>query len=54
MNFYEIMVRARQRKEIVIGYRPANAGRAIINPPDKSLCRNWSCKDVLIVIAEEE
>ena len=54
MNFYEIMVRARQRKEIVIGYRLANAEQAIINPPDKSLLCKWSCKDVFVVIAEKE
>ncbi|XP_038970212.1 probable ion channel CASTOR isoform X4 [Phoenix dactylifera] len=54
MNFYEIMVRARQRKEIVIGYRLANAEQAIINPPDKSVQRKWSCKDVFVVIAEKE
>lgn len=54
MNFYEIILRARQRKEIVIGYRLANAERAIINPPDKDLQRKWSCKDVFVVIAEKE
>ncbi|RVW75884.1 Ion channel DMI1 [Vitis vinifera] len=34
--FYEIMIRGRQRREIVIGYRLATTERAIINPPDKS------------------
>ncbi|KAE8670185.1 putative ion channel POLLUX [Hibiscus syriacus] len=34
--FYEIMIRDRQRKEIVIGYRLASSERAVINPPRKS------------------
>ncbi|WOK96498.1 hypothetical protein Cni_G05205 [Canna indica] len=54
MNFYEIILRARQRKEIVIGYRLANAERAIINPPDKDIRRKWSAEDVFVVIAEKE
>lgn len=54
MNFYEIILRARQRKEIVIGYRLTDAERAIINPPDKDMRRTWSDKDVFVVIAEKE
>ncbi|XP_074584186.1 putative ion channel CASTOR isoform X1 [Curcuma longa] len=54
MNFYEIILRARQRKEIVIGYRLADAERAIINPPDKDMPRTWSDKDVFVVVAEKE
>ncbi|KAF6173048.1 hypothetical protein GIB67_006424 [Kingdonia uniflora] len=52
--FYEILLRARQRKEIVIGYRLSNAERAVINPPSKSERRKWSLKDVFVVIAEKE
>lgn len=54
MSFYEIMLRARQRREIVIGYRIANAERAVINPPAKSDRRKWSLKDVFVVITEKE
>lgn len=54
MNFYEIILRARQRREIVIGYRLADSERAIINPPNKSVRRKWSCKDVFVVISEKE
>ncbi|CAK7357115.1 unnamed protein product [Dovyalis caffra] len=43
--FFEIMTRGRQRNEIVIGYRLANAERAIINPPEKSEPRKWSLDD---------
>ncbi|KAL4193750.1 hypothetical protein AMTRI_Chr06g178440 [Amborella trichopoda] len=54
LSFYEIMLRARQRKEIVIGYRLASAERAIINPTSKEVRRRWSGKDVFVVIAEKE
>lgn len=51
LSFYEIMIRGRQRQEIVIGYRFANADRAIINPPDKSEPRKWTLDDVFVVIS---
>ncbi|XP_022733690.1 ion channel CASTOR-like isoform X3 [Durio zibethinus] len=54
LSFYEIILRARQRREIVIGYRLANAERAVINPPAKSERRRWSEKDVFVVITEKE
>ncbi|KAM6579044.1 hypothetical protein CsatB_030881 [Cannabis sativa] len=52
--FYEIMIRARQRCEIVIGYRLANTECAIINPSEKSKPRKWSHDDVFVVIASED
>ncbi|XP_051126382.1 ion channel CASTOR-like isoform X1 [Andrographis paniculata] len=54
LSFYEILLRARQRREIVIGYRPADTEKAVINPPDKNERRRWSLKDVFVVIAEKE
>ncbi|KAL5784245.1 hypothetical protein ACOSQ2_006637 [Xanthoceras sorbifolium] len=54
LSFFEVLLRARQRREIVIGYRLANAERAIINPPSKNERRRWSLKDVFMVIAEKE
>ncbi|RZC22649.1 Ion channel CASTOR [Glycine soja] len=54
LNFYEIMLRARQRRETVIGYRLANAERAVINPPAKTDRQKWSLKDVFVVITEKE
>ncbi|KAK7412015.1 hypothetical protein VNO78_03461 [Psophocarpus tetragonolobus] len=50
--FYDIMIRGRARKEIVIGYRLANQDRAIINPSEKSVPRKWSLGDVFVVIAK--
>ncbi|KAL0903741.1 hypothetical protein M5K25_028139 [Dendrobium thyrsiflorum] len=54
LNFYEIILRGRQRKEIVIGYRLADAERAVINPPAKDARRKWSYKDVFIVITVKD
>ncbi|PIA45161.1 hypothetical protein AQUCO_01700594v1 [Aquilegia coerulea] len=54
LSFYEILLRARKRREIVIGYRLVNAERAVINPPAKNEKRRWSTKDVFVVIAEKE
>ncbi|GMJ01660.1 hypothetical protein like AT5G49960 [Hibiscus trionum] len=54
LSFYEMILRARQRREIVIGYRLANAERAVINPPAKNERRRWSVKDVFVVITEKE
>ncbi|XXG74082.1 hypothetical protein AAC387_Pa07g2892 [Persea americana] len=52
--FYEIMVRGRRRKEIVIGYRLANAERAVINPLHKMQPRKWSLDDVFVVISLDD
>lgn len=52
--FYDIMIRGRQRQEIVIGYRVAHTERAIINPSVKSERRKWSLGDVFVVISSGE
>lgn len=52
LSFYEILLRARQRTEIVIGYRLGNVEKAVINPSGKMEKRRWSMKDVFVVIAE--
>lgn len=44
--FYDIMIRGRTRKEIVIGYRLSSQERATINPSEKSVTRKWSLDDV--------
>ncbi|XP_030536653.1 ion channel CASTOR-like [Rhodamnia argentea] len=54
LTFYELLLRARLRREIMIGYRLANAEKAVINPPAKDERRTWSVKDVFLVIAEKE
>ncbi|XP_010527695.1 PREDICTED: probable ion channel POLLUX isoform X2 [Tarenaya hassleriana] len=54
LSFFDIMIRARQRQEIVIGYRLAGMEHAIINPPKKSEPRKWSLDDVFVVIASSQ
>ncbi|CAM6111188.1 unnamed protein product [Calypogeia fissa] len=54
LSFYDIMARARQRHEVVIGYRLATQDRAIINPPNKLTTRKWSLGDVFVVLAQDE
>ncbi|PIN16988.1 hypothetical protein CDL12_10356 [Handroanthus impetiginosus] len=54
LSFYDIMVRGRQRHEIVIGYRLAMTERAVINPVNKSATRRWSIDDVFVVISSGE
>lgn len=54
LSFYELLLRARLRREIIIGYRLANAEKAVINPPAKDERQTWSVKDFFVVIAEKE
>ncbi|XP_058215030.1 ion channel DMI1-like isoform X2 [Rhododendron vialii] len=49
--FYDVMLRGRQRQEIVIGYRLPSAECAIINPENKAEPRKWSLDDVFVVIS---
>ncbi|KAL1198533.1 putative ion channel POLLUX [Cardamine amara subsp. amara] len=52
--FYDIMTRARQRQEIIIGYRLAGMDQAVINPSDKSKLTKWSLDDVFVVISSSQ
>ncbi|EOA12903.1 hypothetical protein CARUB_v10025877mg [Capsella rubella] len=52
--FYDIMRRARQREEIIIGYRLAGMDQAVINPTDKSKLTKWTLDDVFVVIASSQ
>ncbi|RAL39544.1 unnamed protein product [Cuscuta campestris] len=49
--FFDIMVRGRQRREVVIGYRLSATERAVINPSNKSVPRKWSIDDVFVVLS---
>ncbi|XP_068660801.1 ion channel DMI1-like [Aristolochia californica] len=51
LSFYDIMVRGRQRQEIVIGYRLAATEEFIINPVRKLEAKKWSLDDVFVVIS---
>ncbi|MCO5549909.1 hypothetical protein L7F22_003384 [Adiantum nelumboides] len=50
LSFFQIMLRARQRNEIVVGYRRSSQDRAIINPPNKAKPQKWSTADVFIIL----
>lgn len=54
LSFLEVMLRARHRMEIMIGYRLENAEKAVINPPNKGAVRRWSLYDTFVVFALEE
>ena len=56
MSFCDIALKARQHREVAIGYKPAGLGfreasLLIINPPDKSLDRQWAPGDEIITFA---
>ncbi|KAH6778335.1 ion channel protein [Perilla frutescens var. hirtella] len=46
LSFYEILLRARQRREILIGYRLADTEKAVINPSAKNERKKWSMNDI--------
>ncbi|CAA7021779.1 unnamed protein product [Microthlaspi erraticum] len=48
------MRRARQRHEIIIGYRLEGMDQAVINSSDKSKLAKWSLDDVFVVIASSQ
>lgn len=52
LSFYNIMSRARHRKEIVLGYQHAFGDHPIMNPPDKAATKTWYAHDGFIVLAE--
>ncbi|KAH8971535.1 hypothetical protein BDL97_02G148100 [Sphagnum fallax] len=52
LSFYDIMSRARHRKEIVLGYQHAFEDHPIMNPPDKAAIKTWYAHDGFIVLAE--
>jgi hypothetical protein len=53
LSFYEIMMRARRRQEIVIGYHRVFKERPVINPPNKATRKHWSLDDSFIVLVEK-
>eukprot|EP00586_Coscinodiscus_wailesii_P021362 CAMPEP_0172505778 /NCGR_PEP_ID=MMETSP1066-20121228/188898_1 /TAXON_ID=671091 /ORGANISM="Coscinodiscus wailesii, Strain CCMP2513" /LENGTH=698 /DNA_ID=CAMNT_0013282515 /DNA_START=263 /DNA_END=2359 /DNA_ORIENTATION=- len=58
LSFWDIALRARQRGEVAIGYKPASmsweeATNLILNPPNKSQLINWHEDDVVILFSED-
>lgn len=59
MSFWDIALRARELREVAIGYKPAEmdfteAEELIINPPDKSEKRKWSTGDQIITFSIDD
>eukprot|EP00245_Coleochaete_scutata_P011027 TRINITY_DN4008_c0_g3_i1.p1 TRINITY_DN4008_c0_g3~~TRINITY_DN4008_c0_g3_i1.p1 ORF type:complete len:140 (+),score=25.71 TRINITY_DN4008_c0_g3_i1:2-421(+) len=52
-SFYELMICARHRNEIMIGYRCKSDEVCVLNPPDKAKPRMWASDDCFIIIAED-
>mmetsp|Transcript_38832 Transcript_38832/g.47315 ORF Transcript_38832/g.47315 Transcript_38832/m.47315 type:complete len:699 (-) Transcript_38832:227-2323(-) len=58
VSFWDIALRARQLREVAIGYKPVEvqyreARDTLLNPPNKSQVREWREGDVIVVIAED-
>lgn len=56
LSFWDIALRARQLREVAVGYKPADmtmkdAAHLIINPPDKMAKRKWRKGDVVVTFA---
>lgn len=52
LSFYDIMTRARLRKEIVIGYQREDEDQPVMNPSNKAARQKWSLDDSFIVLVE--
>merc|ERR1712037_175656 len=53
-SFFDLMKRARQRHELIIGYRDAGLVRSQINPPNKEIRRYWKSGDMLVVLSLDD
>eukprot|EP00984_Skeletonema_dohrnii_P009390 scaffold3598_cov148-Skeletonema_dohrnii-CCMP3373.AAC.14 len=59
MSFWDVALKARQYREVVVGYKPADldyddAEELIINPPNKSVPRRWKEGDKIVVFSLED
>ena len=52
LSFYDIMMRARLRKEIVLGYQREHQEQPVMNPGNKVARQKWSLDDSFIVFVE--
>jgi len=50
LSFWDVMVRARGRNEIVIGYHREDEEMPVINPGEKGVRHKWSLDDSFIVL----
>lgn len=59
LSFWDVALKARQRREVAVGYKPADldyisAEELIINPPNKSTVRKWKEGDKIITFSLED
>lgn len=54
LSFFDIMVRGRQRREIVIGYHSLFEDTPVINPCHKAVKKKWSFQDSFIALVERQ
>jgi len=59
LTFWDVALKARQRREVAIGYKPEHlsypqANDLIINPPNKSTPRKWEKGDKIITFSLED
>jgi len=59
LSFWDVALKARQYREVVVGYKPADldyddAEELIINPPNKSVPRRWKEGDKIVVFSLED
>jgi Trk K+ transport system NAD-binding subunit len=52
LSFYDIMMRARARNEIVLGFHRESEDVPVINPREKGVKQEWSLDDSFIVLME--
>jgi hypothetical protein len=59
MSFWDVALRARQYREVAVGYKPAeldyvDAEDLIVNPPNKSVPRRWKKGDKIVTFSLED
>ena len=50
----QLMARARQLREVLIGWRCGEMPRAVINPPDKGQRRTFAAGDIFILLGDQD
>ena len=58
-SFWDVALKARQRREVAVGYKPAEmsyieAEELIINPPDKATTRKWVPGDMIVTFSLDD
>lgn len=54
LSFYDIMMRARARNEILLGFHRESEDAPVMNPSQKAVKQEWSLDDSFIVLMERQ